>query len=112
MTIEHDDPFHDLGYATPEQVEELRHDRLEKAAHNVVHRTTGRSAERSRRTVVATGPQYGEESHVGYPDGRPEDQSFTPLPAEQAARNHRFSQNWRQVADEAIRNGTHAVEND
>jgi hypothetical protein len=71
------------------------------------------SAKRRRIANAAMGPQYGDEAGVGYPGGKPpEHQNWPPLSKEQAALNHDASQNWRQRAEKAIREGTHVVEED
>lgn len=110
MTSERENPFYELGYTSPEEAQELRAMRTAKAGSFVTASTAGKSAKRRRRARAAVGPQYGEESQVGYPEGRPEDRPYVPVSAEQAARNHSFAKNWKQIGDEAIRNGTHAVE--
>ncbi len=112
MSIEHDDAFLDIGYTSPDRAQELRAARLEKTAGSIVGKTTQMSSpQRSRRARAAVGPQFGEEAGVGYPGGKtPEHQDLPPLSDEQHARNSHFKTNWRKVAAEAIKNGTHAVE--
>ncbi|MDB5183431.1 MAG: hypothetical protein JWO07_112 [Candidatus Saccharibacteria bacterium] len=71
------------------------------------------SRTRSKIAKAATGPQYGDEAGVGYPGGKPpEHQNFPAISAEQAALNHEASQNWRARGEQAIRDGTHAVDDD
>lgn len=64
-----------------------------------------------RRRAVS-GPQYGDSMRIETPSGTEEHDLGLPLTQDEKGRVHKYTQDWKRIGDQAIKNGTHAVPED